>query len=701
MEEMQKKLKEAEQRVQLLEEEKDKKREKKKKKLSAKEEFKEEEIPEDLWEQREYYQVRAKSQVLLYKQREAAFKEARLLAGLAEINKGLQGLAIVRTSSATASKGSKDGSEQAEQRKLIPKEIPKIAVDPLRALSHYLLWANEVENVLLRTRPAEMWARAVAANLTGPAAAVAQRAISENVSGGKAVKCSLLTGIYGVGSWEGVVEQEWDDTRLGHREDLRALKERLDQLAVVLGKSQVEVKKTFGKRVLEEMRTRLKAGIPGNKIMRGDFEWERALEIVQEVFIDSLRQGKQHQDFRGFGQGRGGHRYERGQGFHRGGPPRFHQQAPRSAACHRCGKDNHWARNCILNLQHRDFRHMWRCNICGNKGHGPVRCPFCDGCQQQQNQQQQNLTQQQHQEQPKETNKQNNSNYIVADLNLFWEKGAAEREDWRGKNTENKMGEEAVLGETVLETTGEEARDETERNKEPRAEIRSEEPEEATDNAQEEPDDKRGEEKTKAQVAQHGNTNKKIAKKKNVKKRSYEVEAERWEEMKREGKVDNCRLWLPLEVEGERTLALYDTGTTRSFCNKEFIHHHNLTRRSTKWSAATQAGTLVKILGEVDIKVKSVRGQVEYTVLVVAGGRGILVLLEKDGRKLGIHVVGLLAGFLDEQAAIMDDREWVEENTADMRKEVQASANELEEINKIVGPALDKNKKLPKSAVCN
>ena len=61
MEEMQKKLKEAEQRVQLLEEEKDKKREKKKKKLSAKEEFEEEEIPEDLWEQQEYYQVRAKS----------------------------------------------------------------------------------------------------------------------------------------------------------------------------------------------------------------------------------------------------------------------------------------------------------------------------------------------------------------------------------------------------------------------------------------------------------------------------------------------------------------------------------------------------------------------------------------------------------------------------------------------------------------
>ena len=634
-------------------------------------------------------------------QAEAAFKEARLLAGLAEINEGLQGLVIVRTSSTMASKGSEDGSKQAEQRKSIPKEIPEIAVDPSRAPSHYLLWANEVKNVLLRTRPAEMWARAVAANLTGPAAAVAQRAISENVSGGKAVKCSLLTGIYGVGSWEGVVEQEWDDTRLGHREDLRALKERLDQLAVVLGKSQVDVKKTFGKRVSEEMRTRLKAGIPGNKIMRGDFEWERALEIVQEVFVDSLRQGKQHQDFRGFGQGRGGHRYERGQGFHRGGLPRFHQQAPRSAACHRCGKDDHWARNCILNLQHRDFRHMWRCNICRNKGHGPVRCPFRDGCQQQQNQQQQNLTQQQHQEQPKETNKQNNSNYIVADLNLFWEKGAAEREDWRGKNTENKMGEEAVLGETVLETTGEEARDETERNKEPRAEIRSKEPEEATDNTQEEPDNKRGEEKTKAQVAQHGNTNKKIAKKKNVKKRSYEVEAERWEEMKREGKVDNCRLWLPLEVEGERTLALYDMGTMRSFCDKEFIHHHNLTWRSTKWSAATQAGTLVKILGEVDVKVKSVRGQVEYTALVVAGGQGILVLSEKDSRKLGIHVVGLLAGFLDEQAAIVDDREWVEENTADMRKEVQASANELEEINEIVGPVLDKNKKLPKSAVCN
>ena len=66
------------------------------------------------------------------------------------------------------------------------------------------------------------------------------------------------------------------------------------------------------------MKARLKAGIPGNKITRGDFEWERALEIIQEVFVDSLHQAKQHQDFRGFGQGRGGHRYKRGQGFHRG-----------------------------------------------------------------------------------------------------------------------------------------------------------------------------------------------------------------------------------------------------------------------------------------------------------------------------------------------------------------------------------------------
>ena len=218
---------------------------------------------------------------------------------------------------------------------------------------------------------------------------------------------------------------------------------------------------------------------------------------------------------------------------------------------------------------------------------------------------------------------------------------------------------------------------------------------------QEEPNNKREEEKTEAQVAQQGDTNRKSTKKKNVKKRSFEVEADRWEEMKREGKVDDCRLWLPLEVEGEHTLALYDTGTTRSFCDKEFIRHHNLTWRSMKWSAATQAGTSVKILGEVDVKVKSVRGQVDYTVLVVAGGRGILVLLEKDGRKLGIHVVGLLAGFPDEQAAIVDDREWVKENTADMREEVQASVNELKEINEIVGPALDKNKKLPKSTVCN
>ena len=49
----------------------------------------------------------------------------------------------------------------------------------------------------------------------------------------------------------------------------------------------------------------------------------------------------------------------------------------------------------------------------------------------------------------------------------------------------------------------------------------------------------------------------------------------------------------------------------------------------------------------------------------------------------------------------MDDREWVEENTADIREEVRASTSELKEIDKIMGPALDKNKKLPKSAVCN
>ena len=64
------------------------------------------------------------------------------------------------------------------------------------------------------------------------------------------------------------------------------------------------------------------------------------------------------------------------------------------------------------------------------------------------------------------------------------------------------------------------------------------------------------------------------------------------------------------------------------------------------------------------MKVKSVRGQVKYMVLVVAGGQGILVLSEKDGRKLGIHVVGLLAGF----PAIVDNREWVKENTADISR---------------------------------
>ena len=70
MEEMQKKLEEAEQRVQSLEEEKDKKREKKKKKPSVKEEFEEEEIPEDLWERRGVLPSKSKESSLIVRSRE-------------------------------------------------------------------------------------------------------------------------------------------------------------------------------------------------------------------------------------------------------------------------------------------------------------------------------------------------------------------------------------------------------------------------------------------------------------------------------------------------------------------------------------------------------------------------------------------------------------------------------------------------------
>ena len=49
---------------------------------------------------------------------------------------------------------------------------------------------------------------------------------------------------------------------------------------------------------------------------------------------------------------------------------------------------------------------------------------------------------------------------------------------------------------------------------------------------QEEPNDKKGEEETKAHVAQQGNTNRKSTKKKNMKKRSFEVEADRCREQR-------------------------------------------------------------------------------------------------------------------------------------------------------------------------
>ena len=75
-----------------------------------------------------------------------------------------------------------------------------------------------------------------------------------------------------------------------------------------------------------------------------------------------------------------------------------------------------------------------------------------------------------------------------------------------------------------------------------------------------------------------------------MKERSYEVETEKWEEMKREGKVDNCRLWIPLEVKEKRMLALYNTGTMKSFCDEEFVKQHGLEMRASRWRAATQAG---------------------------------------------------------------------------------------------------------------
>ena len=116
-----------------------------------------------------------------------------------------------------------------------------------------------------------------------------------------------------------------------------------------------------------------------------------------------------------------------------------------------------------------------------------------------------------------------------------------------------------------------------------------------------------------------------------------------------------------------------------------------------KWSAATQAGTLVQILGEVDMKGEISQRPSRIHSVSSCRRTGNPCALQ-EGRQEARHSCGRppcrFPGRTSSHCGL--NREWVEENTADMREEVQASMSKLKEIDKIVGPALDKNKKLPK-----
>ena len=91
-------------------------------------------------------------------------------------------------------------------------------MDPAKAPSMYLAWADEVKIKLTMTRSPDLWKKALRAKMEGGAAAVARWTFN-NEHGEewdeKELKRRLLRGVYGEGAWLEVVEIEWEETKLG------------------------------------------------------------------------------------------------------------------------------------------------------------------------------------------------------------------------------------------------------------------------------------------------------------------------------------------------------------------------------------------------------------------------------------------------------------------------------------------------------
>jgi RNase H-like domain found in reverse transcriptase/Reverse transcriptase (RNA-dependent DNA polymerase)/Integrase core domain/Chromo (CHRromatin Organisation MOdifier) domain/Integrase zinc binding domain len=108
-------------------------------------------------------------------------------------------------------------------------------------------------------------------------------------------------------------------------------------------------------------------------------------------------------------------------------------------------------------------------------------------------------------------------------------------------------------------------------------------------------------------------------------------------------------------------------------------------------------GATVKVSKRVLVRCTVPKHSAEILFYVIPGRAGLILMSERDGRELGIRVIGL--PYLEQQLELpIFDEEWVRDDGDRVEKE--ASAEDLKKFFQIVQPELDKNAKLPDSTCC-
>ena len=469
----------------------------------------------------------------------------------------------------------------------IPKEIPELEVSVNRAPSLYLLWCEDVKDRLLRNRGIHLWAKAVITKLVGPAATVARAKITESLTGAE-LKRHLLMGVYGGGAWWEVTLNEWRGTKLGEKEDPRTLHLRLAQLGEVLDKPELEVKREFAAKIPLKMVRAMKNAYPGGLVSQGFFDWERALDITNECFVDSIT---------------------RTPAIPRREAQRPHQpqnQAPADQGrreripCTFCGSTSHWPQGCILNAQNQHYRADLTCRNCSRQGHGVRRCPFASGVQPSQKQP--------WQQPPSSAAPTGAAPATPPQQEANGQINGATRTPYSSENFYSVLSTPAIVAETSLHREGQPLAQTLDTTTPAiQAEVKKEH--HCDDDIDENLSDPQEEGEVPNGTADHTNDESvssvtispeggegpgestvtptqehdKPPSGKNSRKKHWSQERDMWLRLKKAELVEDCRIWIPAEVKDTRIFVLYDTGSEITFADKAFVDQHQLSLKPMTW----------------------------------------------------------------------------------------------------------------------